>query len=79
MNAGEVRRWIAGFEAIAHADREELRRRGPDPAWAISLALSMMAAAERAGRGLGTPDPKRETEDEAVRAIWARLRERARR
>ncbi len=79
MNAAEVRRWIAGFEAIAHADREELRRRGPDPAWAISLALSMMDAADQAARGLGTADPKREAEDDAVRAIWARLRERARR
>jgi hypothetical protein len=79
MDAREVRRWIAGFEAIAQADREELRRRGPDPAWAISLVLSMMAAADRAGRGLGAADPGREAEDEAVRAIWARLRERARR
>jgi hypothetical protein len=79
MDAGEVRRWIAGFEAIAQADREVLRRRGPDPTWAISLALSMMAAADRAGRGLGSPDPRREADDEAVRAIWARLRKCARR
>jgi hypothetical protein len=79
MDAREVRRWMAGFEAIAQADRDELRKRGPDPAWAISLALSMMAAADRAGRGVGTPDPGREAEDQAVRAIWARLRERAHR
>jgi len=79
MDAREVRRWIAGFEAVAQADRDELRRRGPDPAWAISLALSMMAAADRAGRGVDAADPRREAEDEAVRAIWARLRERARR
>lgn len=77
MNEAEVRRWIAGFEAIAQADREEIRRRGPDSAWAISLALSIMDAADQADRGLGTADPKREAEDDAVRAVWARLRKRA--
>jgi hypothetical protein len=76
MDPARVRRWIAGFEAIAEADREAMRRRGPDPAWAIALALSMIEAAGRQAVGPSTLDPAREREDEAVRAAWRRLRER---
>jgi len=79
MDPVQVRRWMAGFEAIARADLEALRRRGPDPARAIALALSMIAAAEQAGFGADAAGPRRDGEDEAVRAIWARLRERQRR
>lgn len=75
MNAIEVRRWIAGFEAIAEADRQELRRHRADPAWAIALALSMIGAAERAGHGAGGLDQSRDAEDAGVRATWVRLRE----
>ncbi|MBI2467512.1 MAG: hypothetical protein HYV62_06810 [Candidatus Rokubacteria bacterium] len=77
MNAADVRRWIAGFEAIAEADRHALRRRGADPAWAIALALSMIDAADRAGHGPGTADPSREAEEEALRGTWVRLHRRA--
>jgi hypothetical protein len=72
----QVRGWIAGFEAIAAADREERRRRGPDPAWSIRVALSMIGAARRAGLAPAAEDPRRAAEDAAVRATWARLRER---
>jgi hypothetical protein len=78
VDAAQVRHWIAGFEAIAEADRQALRRHGPDPAWAIALALSMIAAAEQAGHGAGRPDPGREADDAVIRATWARLRQRLR-
>ncbi len=75
MDSVQVRRWLAGFEAIAQADLEALRCRGPDPAQAIGLALSMIEAAEQAGFGTDRA-ARREAEDAAVRAIWARLRAR---
>lgn len=78
LDAMQVRRWIAGFEAIAEADRAAMRRRGPDPAWAIALALSMIEAAERAG-GPIADHPSREAEDAPVREVWGRLRARLRR
>ncbi|MGH7388053.1 MAG: hypothetical protein ACREM3_01155 [Candidatus Rokuibacteriota bacterium] len=73
MDAAQVRRWIAGFEAAIEADRQARRRRGADPTWAIHLSLSMIDAAHR-GRALR--DPLREAEAERVRAVWARLRQR---
>lgn len=78
VDPARVRRWIAGFAAISAADREERRRRGADPAWSIGLALSMIRAA-RASRAPATTAPRREKQEEAVRATWARLRERLRR
>ena len=76
MDATEVRQWIRGFEAIAEADRQAARRHGADPSWAIAIALSMIDAADRAGKAPAASDPAREREDGAVRATWARLRER---
>jgi len=75
MHADDVRRWVAQFEAVAAADRAELRRRGPRPEEAIRLAVSMMAAA-RTGR---VPDPLREQEEATVNAIWVTLHQRLRR
>jgi hypothetical protein len=74
MDGAQVRRWIAGFEAAAEADREALQRRGPDSEWAIRISLSMIDAAHRGGGPLR--DPLREVEAEHVRAAWARLRQR---
>ena len=79
MDAAQVRRWIAGFEAATEADRQALRRRGADPAWSIRLALSMIAAAHRGPGGPAVRDPLREAEAERVRTVWARLRQRLRR
>jgi hypothetical protein len=44
MRAADVRNWIAQIEAMAEADRAELRRRGPRPAEAIRLGLSTISA-----------------------------------
>lgn len=79
MNPADVRRWIAGFEAAAELDRQSLRRQGADPAWAIRLALSMIEAADRSGRGPSVVDPRREAEAEAVRVRWVTLRQRLKR
>lgn len=74
MSGADVRRWMASFEAIGEADREAMRRQGPDPAWAVRISLSMIEAAD--GVSFGRPDPTREMEAERVRAIWDRLRRR---
>ena len=79
MDAAQVRRWIAGFEAATETDRQAHRRRGADPAWSIRLALSMIDAAHRGPGGRDIRDPLREAEAERVRAVWARLRQRLRR
>ena len=76
MDAIQVRRWIAGFEAAAEADRQALRDRGINRARSIALSLSMMAAARRALDGRVVSDPFREAEDERVREVWRRLRAR---
>ena len=78
MDRADARRWIAGFEAAAAEDREALRLRGADPAWSIAVALSMIDAAERAGRGGPADIELRQAEDERVRATWDRLRARLR-
>jgi hypothetical protein len=79
MRASDVRRWIAGFEAAAAADREMLRRDGPDGGWSIRLGLALIAAARRAGWQPGDTDPARERGAEAVRQTWGVLRRRLRR
>ena len=60
MDATEVRRWIANFEAAAEADRQALRERGGagvDRARSIDLSLSMIAAVRRALGGRAVDDP----------------------
>jgi hypothetical protein len=79
VDAARVQRWIAGFEAAAKADRNALRGQGADPAWAITLALSMIDSADRAGLGRWAAESQRQADDAAVRAIWRQLRERLRR
>jgi len=79
MDATQIRRWIAGFEAAADADRQALRDRGIDRARSIGLSLSMIAAGRRALGGRVVDDPLREAEDERIREVWRRLRARLRR
>ena len=79
MDATQVRRWIAGFEAAAEADRQALWDRGIDRARSIGLSLSMIAAARCALAGRVVNDPLREAEDERIRQVWRQLRARLRR
>jgi hypothetical protein len=76
MRSSDVRRWIAGFEAAAAADRRAMRLDGPDESTSIRLGLSLISAARRAGWRPGNPDPLRDRDDEAVRQTWALLRRR---
>lgn len=71
MDPAEVRRWVAGFDALEAADRRRLAA-GPDPAWAIALSLSVIEAAEHMLPARA--DPQREADDAVARATWGRLR-----
>lgn len=79
MDATQIRRWIANFEAVAEADRRALRDGGIGRAQSIALSLSMIAEARRALGGRVVDDPWREAEDKGVRDVWQRLRARLRR
>jgi hypothetical protein len=75
MNATDVRRWIASFEAAAAVDRAARSQRSSRPAGPIRQSLSMINAVYR------LRDPRviqgaRERDRQEVRATWARLRER---
>jgi hypothetical protein len=74
LTPAEARRWVQGFEAAERADIEARRRAGPRPEWSITLALSLLRAARLAAGNRSLVDPRRAGEDEAVRAIWSRLR-----
>jgi hypothetical protein len=79
MRASDVRRWIAGFEAAAAADRQTLRTAGADVSQSVELARGLIAAAWRLGWRPDMSDPARDREAEAVRETWAVLRRRLRR
>src|ERR1700694_4163573 len=72
MDARQVRRWVANFEAAAEADRQALRDRGIARERSIGLSLSMIAAVRRALGGRVIADPTREAEAEHVREVWQR-------
>lgn len=77
MDATQVRRWIAGFEAAAEADRQALRDRGVrgiDRERSIGLSLSMIAAVRRSLGRRVVDDSLRESEDEGIREVWRKLR-----
>lgn len=74
----DLQRWIAGFEAADEADREARRAQGPRPEWSIMLSLSLLDAAKSDAGGRYPFDPHRRANEEAVRAVWTRLRERLR-
>ncbi len=76
VTAAEAKRWLAGFDAAEQADRVEKRRQGPRPEWSIALAVSLFNAARVAAGDRPLADPRREQEDDAVRAVWSRLRSR---
>lgn len=76
MDAAQVRRWLDGFEAIAEADRRALLVQDADPTRAIRLALSLIDVTRESGMPGPQAERLRETDDEAVRAVWATLRKR---
>lgn len=76
MDAAQVRRWLDGFAAIAEADRRMLLAQGADPARAARLALGLIDAVRAVNASSPDAERLREADDEAVRAIWAVLRER---
>lgn len=75
FNREQARQWLANFQKVEDADYAALIKEGPRPAWSISMALSMIAAAEQT-HGYRLQDPLREEEDQVVQATWARLRQR---
>ena len=76
LSAEDARRWIDGFDAAAAADRRAGRSSLVDPTRALSLAL--IVAARRALAADPRLGARRTHEDEAVRRLWTRLRERLR-
>lgn len=76
MDATQLRRWIARFEAIAEADREALRRQRQDPGEIVRLALGLIDAAREAARSHPALERLREADVERVRSTWVLLRKR---
>jgi adenosine deaminase len=79
LTAADARRWLEDFEAADRADIEARRRAGAQPARSIALSLSLLHAARLAAGGRLPIDPRRQAREEAVRAVWERLRSRSRR
>lgn len=78
MDAADVRRWIAGFEAADAAAAAASAAAGPQYERSVRLSLSLIEAARTAAGGRLPIHPHRETEDAVARATWVRLRARAR-
>jgi hypothetical protein len=70
----EARRWLRRFEAAEEIDRAAARREGPRSRWSIAMALSLIEAARAAGFLSPSALATRESEDEAVRRTWDKLR-----
>ena len=66
---------MANFDAAKEVERDLVQKEGPRPAWSVETALSLILATEQTSGRLPA-DPLREQQEEAVRAIWARLRKR---
>jgi hypothetical protein len=56
-------------------DREAMRAAGPNPSWSIATSLALIETLRRVC-GPGGTEGVREDEDERVRQVWRRLRER---
>lgn len=73
-NPEDVRRMVAGWQAVEGQEREERRRAGPDAAMAIRGALELM---DLFGAMHGWPPPENEArrrDDELARRCWVRVR-----
>ncbi len=74
MTKEEARGWLERFEAAAEIDRLAEKARGPRPQWSIERSLSLIEAARAAGFLSPAALATRESEDEAVRRTWDKLR-----
>ncbi len=79
LSKKDALRWLERFEAAAEIDRIAEKKRGARPQWSIEISLSMIEAARAAGFLSPAALAIRESEDEAVRRTWDRLRGRLRR
>ena len=74
MNPEDVRRMVEGWRAVEAREREELRRRPPDPAAAVQGALDLM---DLFGKLHHWPPPEtaaRRRDGEVARERWVRVR-----
>jgi hypothetical protein len=74
MNPEDIRRMVAGWQAVNEREREERRKAGPDPAAAIEGALELMDLFDEMH---GWPPPENEARrlsDELARERWVRVR-----
>jgi hypothetical protein len=73
-NPENVRRMVAGWQAVEGQEREERRQAGPDATMAIRGALELM---DLFGAMHGWPPPENEArrrDDELARRCWVRVR-----
>jgi hypothetical protein len=73
MTHEQVQRWLDGFDALAQADRTRAVVKGPQPAWSVAVALSLIEAASATPSAPAIVEARR-IEDEAARAVWHRLK-----
>jgi hypothetical protein len=71
-----ARRFVEGHEAVAAFEREQTRRAGVDRDRAFADAMALFDAVAELGELSPELVRAREREDEQVRAVWAKLRER---
>jgi len=74
MSPQDVRRMVAGWQAVAARERAERRKAGPDSAAAVQGAFALM---DLFGELHGWPPPEnaaRRRDDELARERWVRVR-----
>jgi len=69
----DLRRWVAGYRAAQHREREEAAAAGPDSSAAIQQALALIAFGGRVGTTV-TQDSADLRDEQRARVAWARLR-----
>jgi hypothetical protein len=71
-----ARRFVEGHKAVEALEREAARRAGPNPEKAFADAMALFDAVAELGELSPELVRARERDDERVRAVWAKLRER---
>ena len=75
MEVEAIRRWVENHRAAQRRELEEIDR-SASLSRSIAAALSLIALAGKRHGWPVPPDPVEEREDERVRRVWERLRER---